>query len=351
MSGCRQPHRKHHAAERLNVFSDQIVTALGLLVLLALAFDFLNGFHDAANSIATVVSTRVLKPYQAVVWAAFFNFFAIYAFAPKVAATIGSGIIDPACVDDAVICGALIGAIVWNLVTWYFGIPSSSSHALIGGLIGAGMAKSGPTALLAPGIIKVAVFIVVSPVLGLLIGALLMLGISWTCFRIAPSRLDRWFRRTQLVTSALYSLGHGANDAQKTMGIIWLLLMSRGLATQEHLPLWVMVSCYVAIAFGTLTGGWRIIKTMGQKLTPLTPASGSSASAGGAITLFIASGFGIPVSTTHTITGAILGAGAVQNPSRTRWDLATGLVYAWILTIPAAALIAALTFWAVQPLF
>ncbi len=328
-----------------------MVTTLWLLVLLALAFDFLNGFHDAANSIATVVSTRVLKPYQAVVWAAFFNFLAIYAFAPKVAATIGSGIIDPGFVDDAVICGALIGAIAWNLLTWFVGIPSSSSHALIGGLIGSGMAKSGPAALLAPGIIKVAVFIVVSPVLGLLIGGLLMLGISWSCFRIAPGRLDRWFRRTQLLTSALYSLGHGANDAQKTMGIIWLLLMGRGLATRDHLPLWVMVSCYAAIAVGTLMGGWRIIKTMGQKLTPLTPASGSAASAGGAISLFIASGYGIPVSTTHTITGAILGAGAVQSPSRTRWDVATGLVYAWILTIPAAALIAALTYWVVRALF
>jgi inorganic phosphate transporter, PiT family len=333
------------------VSPDVILTALGLLVLLALAFDFLNGFHDAANSIATVVSTRVLKPYQAVVWAAFFNFLAIYAFSPKVAATIGSGIIDPHFVDDAVICGALIGAIAWNLVTWYFGIPSSSSHALIGGLIGAGLAKAGAGALLAPGIIKIAIFIVVSPVLGLLIGGLLMLAISWIFFRVAPGKLDRWFRRAQLLTSAFYSLGHGANDAQKTMGIIWLLLMSRGLATKEHLPLWVMVSCYAAIAMGTLMGGWRIIKTMGQKLTPLTPASGSAASAGGAITLFIASGFGIPVSTTHTITGAILGAGAVQNPSRTRWDLATGLVYAWILTIPAAGLIAALTYLLVRALF
>jgi len=333
------------------VFSDPIVTALWLLVLLALAFDFLNGFHDAANSIATVVSTRVLKPYQAVAWAAVFNFLAIYVFAPKVAATIGSGIIDPGFVDDAVICGALLGAIAWNLLTWYFGIPSSSSHALIGGLIGAGMAKSGSAALLAPGIIKVAVFIVVSPVLGLLIGGLLMLGISWACFRNAPGPLDRWFRRAQLVTSALYSLGHGANDAQKTMGIIWLLLISRGLTTQEHLPMWVMVSCYAAIALGTLMGGWRIIKTMGQKLTPLTPASGSAASAGGAITLFLASGYGIPVSTTHTITGSILGAGAVQNPSRTRWDVATGLVYAWILTIPAAALIAAVSYWGARNLF
>ena len=328
-----------------------MVTALWLLVLLALAFDFLNGFHDAANSIATVVSTRVLKPYQAVAWAAFFNFVAIYAFSPKVAATIGSGIIDPKLVDDAVICGALAGAIAWNLVTWYLGIPSSSSHALIGGLIGAGMAKSGPASLMAPGIVKVAIFIVVSPVLGLLTGGLLMLGISWACFRIAPSRLDRWFRRLQLLTSALYSLGHGANDAQKTMGIIWLLLISRNLTTREHLPLWVMVSCYSAIAMGTLMGGWRIIKTMGQKLTPLTPASGSAASAGGALTLFLASGYGIPVSTTHTITGAILGAGAVQNPSRTRWDVAASLVYAWVLTIPAAATIAALGYWATRALF
>jgi PiT family inorganic phosphate transporter len=318
---------------------------------LALVFDFLNGFHDAANSIATVVSTRVLKPYQAVAWAAFFNFLAIYAFAPKVAATIGSGIISPAFVDDAVICGALTGGIAWNLVTWYLGIPSSSSHALIGGLIGAGMAKSGPAALMAPGIIKVAIFIVLSPVLGLLIGGLIMLGISWAFFRVAPIRLDRWFRRSQLVTSALYSLGHGANDAQKTMGIIWLLLISRHMTTREHLPLWVMVCCYAAIALGTLMGGWRIIRTMGQKLTPLTPASGSAASAGGAITLFLASGYGIPVSTTHTITGAILGAGAVQNPSRTRWDVASSLVLAWVLTIPAAALIAALAWWAVRALF
>ena len=330
--------------------TDPMVLSLWLLVALALAFDFMNGFHDAANSIATVVSTRVLKPYQAVLWAAFFNFVAIYVFEPKVAATIGKGIIDPAFVDDAVICGALVGAIAWNVVTWYFGIPSSSSHALIGGMIGAGTAKAGTGSLVIPGIVKVAVFIVVSPLLGMLIGALIMLGISWLCFRIAPSRLDRWFRRTQLLTSALYSLGHGSNDAQKTMGIIWLLLMARGLATPDHLPTWVIVSCYAAIAFGTMFGGWRIIKTMGQKLTRLTPASGSAASGGGAVTLFIASGFGIPVSTTHTITGAILGAGSVQNPNATRWDLAATLVYAWVLTIPAAALMAALAYFACRNL-
>jgi PiT family inorganic phosphate transporter len=320
---------------------DAVFLTLALLVALALAFDFMNGFHDAANSIATIVSTRVLKPYQAVIWAAAFNFIAMWLFEPKVAATVGKGIVGPTFVDDAVIFGALIGAIAWNVITWYFGIPSSSSHALIGGMIGAAMAKAGIAPLVMPGIIRTTVFIFVAPLLGLVIGGLIMLALSWIFFRFAPARLDRWFRLSQLATSALYSIGHGSNDAQKTMGIIWLLLMSRGLATPEHLPEWVIVSCYVAISVGTLFGGWRIIKTMGQKLTKLTPASGSAASAGGAATLFIASHFGIPVSTTHTITGAILGTGAVQNPSRVRWGLATNLVYAWILTIPAAGLVAA----------
>jgi inorganic phosphate transporter, PiT family len=328
---------------------DLLLTTLGLLVLLALAFDFMNGFHDAANSIATVVSTRVLKPYQAVVWAAFFNFVAMYLFEPKVAATIGKGIVQPGFVDNAVIFGALVGAIAWNVITWYYGIPSSSSHALIGGMIGAAMAKGGAATLMAPGIIRTAVFIFVSPALGLLIGALIMLGISWLFFRSAPSRLDRWFRRSQLLTSALYSIGHGSNDAQKTMGIIWLLLMSQGLATEDHLPMWVIISCYAAIAAGTLFGGWRIIRTMGQKLTKLRPASGTAASAGGAVTLFLASGFGIPVSTTHTITGAILGAGSVQNPAKVRWGLATNLVYAWIFTIPAAGMMAAIAYWLGRP--
>jgi PiT family inorganic phosphate transporter len=327
------------------MFSDPAHVTLIVLVLLALAFDFMNGFHDAANSIATVVSTRVLKPYQAVVWAAFFNFLAFYIFEPKVAATIGKGIVAPEFVDNALICGALIGAIGWNVVTWYFGIPSSSSHALIGGMIGAAMAKAGTAPLVASGIFKVAAFIVISPLLGLLIGGALMLAVSWSFFRVAPSRLDRWFRRSQLLASALYSLGHGSNDAQKTMGIIWLLLMVRGLATPEHLPSWVMVSCYAAISIGTLFGGWRIIKTMGQKLAKLTPASGSAASTGGALTLFLASGYGIPVSTTHTITGAILGSSTVQHPARVRWDLAAHLVYAWLLTIPAAAALAAVAYW------
>jgi inorganic phosphate transporter, PiT family len=325
---------------------DQTFVILAILVALALAFDFMNGFHDAANSIATVVSTRVLKPYQAVVWAAFFNFVAFYLFADaKVAATVGKGIINPTFVDDAVIFGALIGAIGWNVITWYFGIPSSSSHALIGGLVGAGMAKAGFAPLLAPGIIKTVAFIFVAPVMGMFFGGLIMLLISWTCYRIAPIKLDRWFRRMQLVASAAYSIGHGGNDAQKTMGIIWLILMSHGLATKDHLPEWVMISCYVAIAVGTLFGGWRIIKTMGQKLTKLTPASGSAASLGGAIMLFFASSQGIPVSTTHTITGSILGSGAVQNPARVRWGLAANLVYAWLITIPAAAAMAALGYW------
>jgi PiT family inorganic phosphate transporter len=325
---------------------DHAFVTLAVLVAVALAFDFMNGFHDAANSIATVVSTRVLKPYQAVIWAAIFNFVAMWLFEPKVAATIGKGIVAPGFVDNAVIFGALVGAITWNVVTWFYGIPSSSSHALIGGMIGAAIAKGGFEPLLAPGIIRTTTFIFVAPLLGMAIGAALMLLISWTCFRIAPSRLDRWFRRSQLLASALYSIGHGSNDAQKTMGVIWLLLMSRGLATPDHLPQWVIISCYTAIAFGTLFGGWRIIRTMGQKLTKLTPASGSAASLGGAATLFIASNFGIPVSTTHTITGAILGTGAVQNPARVRWGLATNLVYAWLLTIPASALVAAAAYWA-----
>jgi PiT family inorganic phosphate transporter len=330
---------------------DAAFLALALLVALALAFDFMNGFHDAANSIATVVSTRVLKPYQAVLFAALFNFVAIWLFETRVAATIGKGIIEPAVVDNAVIFGALIGAIAWNVITWYWGIPSSSSHALIGGMIGAAMAKAGFDPLLAPGILRTTVFIFVAPLLGMAIGGALMLAISWTFFRCAPARMDRWFRLSQLASSALYSIGHGSNDAQKTMGIIWLLLMTQGLATPAHLPGWVIISCYTAISVGTLCGGWRIIKTMGQKLTKLTPASGSAASMGGAVTLFIASNFGIPVSTTHTITGAILGTGAVQNPARVRWGIATSLVYAWLLTIPAAALVAAGAYWLGRPLF
>ena len=319
---------------------------LVLLVALALAFDFMNGFHDAANSIATVVSTGVLRPYQAVIWAAFFNFVALFIFHLKVAAMVGKGIVDPVAVDHYVIFGALIGAIAWNVITWYYGIPSSSSHALIGGMIGATIAKAGTGPLLAPGIIKTATFIFVSPMLGMLLGGLIMIGVSWACIRAAPRKVDRWFRGLQLVSSAMYSIGHGSNDAQKTMGIIWLLLIAAGVTTQEHLPGWVIVSCYLAIALGTMFGGWRIVKTMGQKITKLRPQGGFAAETGGALTLFLASGFGIPVSTTHTITGAIVGVGSAQRTRAVRWGVAGNIVVAWIVTMPAAALIAAIAYWA-----
>jgi inorganic phosphate transporter, PiT family len=319
---------------------------LVLLVALALVFDFMNGFHDAANSIATVVSTGVLRPYQAVIWAAFFNFVAIFIFHLKVAAMVGKGIVDPAAVDHYVIFGALIGAIAWNVITWYYGIPSSSSHALIGGLIGATIAKAGAAPLLAPGILKTAAFIFVSPLLGMLLGGLIMVGVSWACVRSAPRKVDRWFRRLQLASAAAYSIGHGSNDAQKTMGIIWLLLIAAGVTTRDHLPSWVIVSCYLAIALGTMFGGWRIVKTMGQKITKLRPQGGFAAETGGAITLFLASSLGIPVSTTHTITGAIVGVGSAQRTRAVRWGVAGNIVVAWIVTMPAAALIAALAYYA-----
>ena len=320
---------------------------VAMLVVLALAFDFMNGFHDAANSIATVVSTGVLRPYQAVAWAAFFNFVAIFIFHLKVAATVGKGIVDPSTVDHYVIFGALIGAIAWNVITWYYGIPSSSSHALIGGMIGATIAKAGTGPLLAPGITKTAIFIFVSPLLGMTLGALIMIGVSWACVRASPRKVDRWFRRLQLASSALYSVGHGSNDAQKTMGIIWLLLIAAGITSKEAAmpPNWVIISCYVAIAAGTMFGGWRIVKTMGQKITKLRPVGGFAAETGGAMTLFIASGFGIPVSTTHTITGAIVGVGSAQRASAVRWGLAGNIVIAWIVTMPAAALMAAAAYW------
>ena len=320
---------------------------LAVLVALALAFDFMNGFHDAANSIATVVSTGVLRPYQAVAWAAFFNFVAIFIFHLKVAATVGKGIVDPTVVDHYVVFGALIGAIAWNVITWYYGIPSSSSHALIGGMIGATIAKAGTGPLLAPGITKTAIFIFVSPLLGMTLGALIMIGVSWACLRASPRKVDRWFRRLQLASSALYSVGHGSNDAQKTMGIIWLLLIAAGITSKEAAmpPSWVFISCYLAIAAGTMFGGWRIVKTMGQKITKLRPVGGFAAETGGAMTLFIASGFGIPVSTTHTITGAIVGVGSAQRASAVRWGLAGNIVIAWIVTMPAAALMAAAAYW------
>ncbi len=323
------------------------LSILVLLVVLALVFDFLNGFNDAANSIATVVSTGVLKPYQAVAWAATFNLLAIVFLQLQVASTVGKGIVDPAVVDHTVIFGALVAAIAWNLFTWYYGIPASSSHAVIGGLIGATVAKAGADALVGAGIFKVAVFILLSPLLGFALGALLMIAVSWSVFRAAPRTADRWFRRLQLLSSALYSLGHGSNDAQKTMGVIWLLLIAAGVSSaQDSLPpTWVIVSCYVTIALGTLFGGWRIVRTMGQRITRLKPVGGFCAETGGAMTLFLASGFGIPVSTTHTITGAIVGVGASQKLSAVRWGVAGNIVWIWVLTVPATALISAVAWW------
>jgi PiT family inorganic phosphate transporter len=322
-----------------------VSTTLVLLVLLALAFDFMNGFHDAANSIATVVSTGVLKPWQAVLWAAFFNVLAFAVFHLSVASTVGKGIIDPAFVDSRLIFGALIGAISWNLITWYYGIPSSSSHALIGGMIGSALAKAGVAPLLAPGILKTASFIIISPLLGMALGALIMLLLSHLFFRQTPRRVDRAFRRLQLVSSAAYSLGHGGNDAQKTMGIIWLLLIANGLTTKDHLPAWVVMSCFFAMGVGTMFGGWRIVKTMGQRITKLRPVGGFAAECAGSITLFMATHFGIPVSTTHTITGAIIGVGTTRGSAAVRWGTAGNIVVAWIVTIPASAGIAALAYW------
>ena len=316
------------------------------LVALALIFDFMNGFHDSANSIATVVSTGVLKPHHAVLMAASFNFIAFYVLPHKVAATIGKGIIQGSVVDQYVIFGALMGAIIWNVITWYYGIPSSSSHALMGGLIGAAVAKSGFAVLIADKILQTIMFIFISPALGFLLGSTIMLLVGWVFYRTAPARVDRWFRRLQLFSAAMYSLGHGGNDAQKTMGIIWLILLAGGvIGANDELPLWVGYACFGAIAFGTLFGGWRIVKTMGQKLCKLKPVSGFAAETGGAITLFTATAMGIPVSTTHTITGAIVGVGSTQRASAVRWGVAGNIVWAWILTIPASAFVAAIAYW------
>lgn len=322
------------------------IYVLGFLIALALVFDFMNGFHDAANAIATVVSTGVLKPQNAVMMAAFFNFIAIGVFHLKVAMTIGTGTIDPFVIDHYVVFGALMGAIFWNALTWYFGLPSSSSHALIGGLVGAAVAKSGTDSLIASGLLKIIAFIVLSPLLGFLFGSLMMILVSWLFVRSTPRNVDRWFRRLQLVSAAMYSLGHGGNDAQKTMGIIWMLLIAAGVSTaQDALPWWVIISCYSAISLGTLFGGWRIVKTMGQKITKLKPVGGFCAETGGAITLFLATAIGVPVSTTHTITGAIVGVGASRKMSAVRWGVAGNIVWAWIFTIPASAFVAAIAWW------
>ncbi len=315
-----------------------------MLVVMALLFDFMNGFHDAANSIATVVSTGVLKPQHAVVFAAFFNVAAIFVFQLKVAATVGKGIVDPGIVDQHVIFGALVGAIAWNVITWWYGIPSSSSHALIGGIVGATVAKAGAGPLVWAGVLKTVAFIFISPVMGFLLGSLMMVAVAWTCRRTSPMRVDNVFRRLQLVSAGLYSLGHGGNDAQKTIGVIWLLLIAAGYsqASDRMPPSWVIWCCYIAIGLGTMFGGWRIVKTMGQRITKLKPVGGFCAETGGAITLFVATGLGVPVSTTHTITGAIFGVGSVRNASAVRWGLAGHIVMAWIVTIPATALIAAI---------
>jgi PiT family inorganic phosphate transporter len=318
---------------------------LVFLIVLAMLFDFMNGFHDAANSIATVVSTGVLKPQTAVAMAAFFNVVAIFYLNLSVAKTVGKGTIDPAIVDQYVIFGALVGAIFWNLITWWFGIPSSSSHALIGGLVGAAVAKSGTGSLVASGLGKTVLFIVLSPLLGFILGSLMMVLVSWLFVRSTPLKVDRWFRRLQLLSASMYSFGHGGNDAQKTMGVIWMLLIASGYADDAHMPPWVMIGCYCAMGLGTLFGGWRIVRTMGQKITKLKPVGGFCAETGGAMTLFIATAMGVPVSTTHTITGAIVGVGSAQKMSAVRWGVAGNIVWAWILTIPASAFVAAVAWW------
>ncbi|CAN7331743.1 inorganic phosphate transporter [Pararhizobium sp. LjRoot235] len=317
------------------------------LIGIALFFDFLNGLHDAANSIATIVSTRVLRPQYAVMWAAFFNFIAFLFFGLHVAETLGKGIIDPAIVNPQLIFAALMGAIIWNIVTWIFGIPSSSSHALVGGLVGAGLARTGGDAIVLSGLLKTVSAIFLSPMIGFFLALMLVLIVSWICLRQTPFAVDRSFRGLQFISASLYSLGHGGNDAQKTMGIIAVLLFSQGhLGPTFHVPFWVVICCQSAMALGTLFGGWRIVHTMGSKITRLNPMQGFCAETGGAITLFGATWLGIPVSTTHTITGAIIGVGAARRVSAVRWGLAGNIVIAWIITLPSAALISALFYFA-----
>ena len=318
------------------------------LIAVALLFDFLNGLHDAANSIATIVSTRVLRPQYAVFWAAFFNFVAFLVFGLHVANTIGTGIIAPEIITPAVIFAALVGAIVWNLVTWALGIPSSSSHALIGGLVGAGVAKAGLVAVVWSGLSMTLLAIVLSPVVGFLLALVLVAIVTWASARSTPFAVDRAFRIFQFFSASLYSLGHGGNDAQKTMGIIAVLLYSQGhLGGEFSVPFWVVLACQSAMALGTLLGGWRIVRTMGLRITRLTPMQGFCAETGGAATLFLATFLGVPVSTTHTITGAIVGVGAARRVSAVRWNVASSIVYAWVITVPASALVAALAYWAV----
>jgi inorganic phosphate transporter, PiT family len=325
---------------------DAVLVSLPLLaglIAIALLFDFLNGLHDAANSIATIVSTRVLSPQYAVLWAAFFNFIAFLFFGLHVAQTIGKGIVEADVIDPFVVFGALMGAITWNVITWIGGIPSSSSHALVGGLVGAGVTKTGGLAIVWQGVLKTASGIVLSPAVGFTLSIVLVVVVTWAFARTSPYLVDRYFRIFQFVSAALYSVGHGANDAQKTMGIIAVLLFSQGhLGSEFYVPLWVVLSAQAAMGLGTLFGGWRIVKTMGSKITRLTPMQGFCAETGGAITLFLATNLGVPVSTTHTITGAIIGVGTARRVSAVRWGIARGIVVAWVITIPASALAAAL---------
>jgi inorganic phosphate transporter, PiT family len=323
-----------------------VLSLVVFIVLVALVFDFINGFHDAANSIATVVSTRVLTPLQAVVWAAFFNFVAAFTFGTAVAKTVGSGLVDLHVVTFSVIFAGLVGAILWDLITWYYGLPTSSSHALIGGYGGAAVAKAGFVAILPAGWTKTLIFIVLAPLIGMALGFTIMVAVLWIFSGFAPSRVDRWFRRLQLLSAAAYSLGHGGNDAQKTMGIIAGVLFAGGYISAFRIDIWVILMAHAAIALGTLSGGWRIIHTMGSKITKLQPVGGFAAETAGAISLFTATHLGVPVSTTHTITGAIIGVGSIRRLSAVRWGVAGRIVWAWVLTIPAAAIIAALVYWA-----
>jgi len=325
------------------------ILIVGFVVLVALAFDFINGFHDAANSVATIVSTRVLSPRWAVVWAAFFNFVALFIFNVHVATTIGKGIVDPAVMDVATIFSGLMGAIIWDLLTWWWGLPTSSSHALVGGFVGAAVTKAGVGSLMVAGLTKILIFIILSPLLGLILGYLTMTAINWIFYHSAPSRVDKYFRRLQLVSASFYSLGHGGNDAQKTMGIIAVLLFATGhMGGTFHVPWWVIVACHAAMGLGTMFGGWRIVKTMGMKLTKLQPVGGFAAETGAAATLFLATFLGVPVSTTHTITGSIMGVGATRRLSAVRWGVVNRIVVAWIFTIPASAAIAAVFFLATR---
>jgi inorganic phosphate transporter, PiT family len=321
-----------------------VLSVVVFIVFVALVFDFINGFHDAANSIATVVSTRVLTPLQAVVWAAFFNFVAAFGFGVEVATTVGKGVVKSAVVDEWVILAGLIGAIVWDLLTWWWGLPTSSSHALIGGFAGAAVVKSGFGALIAPGLIKIGIFMVVAPLIGFVVGFLMMLLTVWVFRKATPGRVDRIFRRGQLLSAAAYSLGHGTNDAQKTMGIIAVLLFTTGhLSGDFYVPMWVVLAAHAALALGTMAGGWRIVKTMGMRITKLRPVGGFCAETAGAVTLIGTAMAGIPVSTTQTISGAIMGVGALQRLSAVRWGVAGRILWAWLLTIPASAAVAAVT--------